>query len=182
MKSAALTSSLTAFLLAAGLSDAASSDLLKGIASDGVFVQVRPLPQDRVLKGERGYELMPGQFGGQWSVVLGGAQNAASSVRFTFLGGTDALAKSGPTIGKLLGRMVGRAATSCFNIGTERLPALQSWLTDTVKTGQPVNLERSFGALRVQLLIALSGSSEIDVLLSRSGAPGSAAWASTCQK
>ena len=143
-------------LLTAGLADAASADLqgadlLRGLSSDGVFRQVTPLPADRLLKGERGYDLLPGQFGGQWSVVLGGAQNVASSVLFTFLGGKAALERGGPTIGKLMGRMVGRAATSCFSLGNERLPELKSWVESSVKSVVgDANLERNFGPLRVQ--------------------------------
>jgi hypothetical protein len=176
-------------LLTAGLADAASADLLRGLSSDGVFRQVAPLPADRVQKGERGYDLLPGQFGGQWSVVLGGAQNVASTVHFTFLGSTflggkSALEQSGPTIGKLMGRMVGRAATSCFSLGSERLPELKSWIEGSVRatTGAATadtNLERNFGALRVQLLIS---HSDLDVLMRRTGTPGVSPWTNSCAK
>ena len=100
--------------LASGLTDAASADLPNGLLSDGVFRQVRPLPADRLLRGEHGYELLPAQFGGHWSVVLGGTGAAAGpvaagTVHFTFAGGKAALESGGATIGKLLGRMSGRA-------------------------------------------------------------------------
>ena len=184
---------LTLALLSTGTASAAT-DLLRGLLSDGVFTQTRPLGASQLQKGERGYELLPGQFGGEWSVVLGGSEAvsgaAANTVRFAFLGGKGALGSSGPTIGKLLGRMAGRAAGGCFNIGSERLPALQSWIAGAVSAGQTANLERSFGAMRAQLLLNVtggtaanpSGSAAVDLLLSRSGTPGAAGWASSCLK
>ncbi|WP_425145666.1 hypothetical protein [Deinococcus sp.] len=192
MKNAGLPTSLTLALLTAGLADAASADLLAGISADGVFRQVQPLAQDKLQKGERGYELLPGQFGGAWSVVLGGPQTSASTVHFTYMGGRAALENGGPTIGKLLGRMVGRAATSCFNVGAERLPELRGWVESSVKGGAAGNLsaERRFGPLRAQLLVHQSGGdaaspgglAEVDVLLSRSGTPGMSPWVGSCQK
>jgi hypothetical protein len=190
MKQALALAFLTAGLADAASADLHSADLLRGLSSDGVFRQVTPLPADRVQKGERGYDLLPGQFGGQWSVVLGGAQNVASSVHFTFLGGRNALEQSGPTIGKLMGRMVGRAATSCFSLGNERLPELKSWIEGSVRAATAdTNLERNFGPLRVQLLIfrtqgpdAPSGRTDLDVLMGRTGTPGVSPWANSCTK
>lgn len=182
---------LSIAILTAGVADAASADLLKGLAADGVFRQVTPLPEGRLMRGERGYDLLPGQFGGHWSVVMGGAQ-FASSVRFAFLGTGQALENNGPTIAKLLGRMVGRAASSCFSLGSERLPELKSWLDLSLKAVPEKTLERSFGALKVQLLVHRQpdaagaegggGHTEIDVLMRRSGTPGTAGWTNTCQK
>ncbi|WP_407568679.1 hypothetical protein [Deinococcus altitudinis] len=175
--------------LASGTADAASADLLKGLISDGVFRQVRLVPADRLLRGERGYELLPAQFGGDWSVVLGGTTAAASTVHFTFSGGKKALDTGGATVGKLLGRMTGRAA-SCFGVGAERLPGLKFWLETAVKAAQNTTQERSFGPLKAQLLInrtdgdpdSPGGLAEVDVLLGRKGTPGTAPWTDTCAK
>jgi len=175
-------------LLTGGMADAASHDLLAGLSADGVFRQTRPLPDDRVRRGERGYALLPDQFGGQWSVILSGTP-AANTVHFTFMGGRAALTQGGPTIGKLMGRMVGRAATTCFNVGTERLPDLRAWVEGAVRAGQDVTLDRRFGPLRAQLLVnrtdgdpdSPAGLAEVDVLLTRSGTPGTAPWTNTCR-
>ena len=181
---------LAVVVLTAGMADAASADLMKGLMSDGVFRQVRPVPADRLLRGERGYDLLPAQFGGDWSVVLGGTTNTASTVHFSFMGGRKALDTGGATIGKLLGRMTGRAAVSCFNVGTERLPNLRSWLETAVRAAQNTTQERSFGPLKVQLLVnrtdgdadSPDGLAEVDVRLSRRGTPGTAPWVNTCTK
>ncbi|WP_407539807.1 hypothetical protein Q0M94_16810 [Deinococcus radiomollis] len=176
--------------LVSGMADAASVDLLRGVVSDGVFRQARSIPADRLLRGEHGYELLPAQFGGDWSVVLGGTTEATSTVHFTFAGGKKALETGGATVGKLLGRMTGRAAVSCFNMGTERLPDLKSWLEMAVKAAQDTTLERSFGPLKVQLLVnrtdgdagSPEGLAEVDVLLSRRGTPGVSPWNSVCKR
>ncbi len=186
--------------LASGLTDAASADLLRGLSADGVFRQVSPLPEGRLLRGERGYDLLPDQFGGHWSVVLGGpavvqagqsqmTQGQASSVQFTYLGAGDSLENYGPTVARLLGRMVGRAAGTCFSLGAERLPELKTWVESSLRASQDRALERKFGALKVQVLVhaqpgadATQGHTEVDVLLRRSGTPGTSGWTSTCQK
>ena len=195
MKREALAVAVLTGGLAAGLADAASADLLRGLSADGVFRQVSPLPDGRLLRGERGYDLLPDQFGGHWSVVLGGpaatqaTQSQASSVQFTYQGAGDSLQKYGSTVGKLLGRMVGRAASTCFSLGAERLPELKTWVESSLRASQDKTLERTFGALKVQVLVhaesgadATQGHTEVDVLLRRSGTPGTSGWTSTCQK
>ncbi len=156
--------------LASGTADAASADLLKGLISDGVFRQVRLVPADRLLRG--------------------GPGTSVSTVRFTFTGGKKALDTGGVTVGKLLGRMTGRAAASCFSVGAERVPGLKSWLKTAVKTAQDTTQERSFGPLKVHLLInrtdgdpaSPDGLTEVDVLLGRKGTPGTAPWIGSCTK
>ncbi len=200
MKREALAVAVLTVGLAVGLAYAASSDLLRALSADGVFRQVSPLPEGRLQRGERGYDLLPDQFGGHWSVVLGGpaaaqaTQSQASSVQFTYQGAGDALEKNGPTVSKLLGRMVGRAAVNCFSLGAERLPELKSWVESSLRASGSKTLERNFGALKVQVLVnaqpgasqpgvgAGQGHAEVDVLMRRSGMPGTSGWTGTCLK
>ena len=85
--------------------------------------------------------------------------------------------------------MVGRAAGTCFSLGAERLPELKTWVESSLRASQDKALERKFGALKVQVLVhaqpgtdATQRYTEVDVLLRRSGTPGTSGWTSTCQK
>jgi hypothetical protein len=172
-------------LLLAAQAEAAGADYLKLVYADGVFQGSKDMPADRLMKGERGYSLTPSAYGGEWSVVLGSAAapNLASRVHLSFAGGHKALETGGPTIGKLMARLSVTAARSCFNLGAERLPALRSWVEESVKSGagSDLNTERSFGPLRLQLLTKRTNElAEVDVLLSRSGTPGAGPWTTVC--
>lgn len=172
-------------LLLSAQAEALGTDYLKLIYADGVFQGVSPLPAEQLMRGERGYALTPSVFGGEWSLTLGASaqqKELADKVHLTFVGNTAALAETGATIGKLMARLSSAAASRCFHVGSERLPALKSWVESSVKSGAraDLNTERSFGPLRVQLLTHHGGGgaettqnlAEVDVLLSRAGQPG----------
>lgn len=172
-------------LMLSAQAGALGADYLKLIYADGVFQGARPISAERLMRGERGYALTPSAYGGEWSLTLGASaqrKGLAAKVHLTFTGGAAALTGSGATIGKLMARLSSAAASSCLNIGSERLPALKSWVESSVKGGAvtDLNTERLFGPLRVQLLThhggggaeAAQGLAEVDVLLSRSGQPG----------
>lgn len=183
-------------LLLAAQAEAVGSDYLKLIYTDGVFSSAKPIAAEQLMRGEHGYDLLPNAYGGQWSMVLSASASSAATplankVHLTFMGGNTALAQSGPTIGKLMARLSSSAASTCFNIGSERLPALKSWVEASVKSGAQgdLNTERRFGPLRVQLLTSRSdgdsgspgGLAEVDVLMSRSGQPNAAPWLKACR-
>ena len=132
-------------LVLAAQAEAASERYLKLIYEGGVFHDAAPLSAGQLMRGERGYTLAPNAYGGEWSLVLGtGADVRASKVHLTYQGGAEALLLSGPTIGKLMARLSSGAATSCFNLSAERLPALKSWVETSVRSAakDDVNTER----------------------------------------
>ncbi|TSA87264.1 hypothetical protein FNU79_05110 [Deinococcus detaillensis] len=171
-------------LMLSAQAEALGADYLKLIYADGVFQGVRPISAEQLMRGERGYALTPSAYGGEWSLTLGASaqqKELADKVHLTFVGNTVALTESGATIGKLMARLSSAAASSCFRVGSERLPALKSWVENSVRSGAraDLNTERSFGPLRVQLLTHRGGGgaeaaqdlAEVDVLMSRTGQP-----------
>lgn len=169
-------------LMLTAQTEAASERYLKLIYAGGVFHDAERVSAERLGRGERGYTLMPNAYGGEWSLVLGsGADLTTHKVHLTYLGGdqtlTHNLAHSGPTIGRLMARLTSGAATSCFHLSAERLPALKSWVEASVRSGaqSDVNTERRFGPLRVQVLTSRrEQQADVDVLLWRGGSAGSA--------
>ena len=167
-------------LMLTAQTEAASERYLKLIYAGGVFHDAERVSAERLGRGERGYTLMPNAYGGEWSLVLGsGADLATHKVHLTYLGGDRTLvARSGPTIGKLMARLSSGAAKSCFQLSAEKVPALKSWVEASVRSGAQgdVNFERRFGPLRVQVLTSRSDfRADVDVLLWRGGPPGAGA-------
>ena len=174
-------------LMLTAQTEAASERYLKLIYAGGVFHDAERVSAERLGRGERGYTLMPNAYGGEWSLVLGsGADLATHKVHLTYLGGDQTLAHnqshnlahSGPTIGRLMARLTSGAATSCFHLSAERLPALKSWVEASVRSGaqSDVNTERRFGPLRVQVLTSRrEQQADVDVLLWRGGGQGAEA-------
>ena len=167
-------------LMLASQTEAAGERYLKLIYAGGVFHDAVPMSAGRLGRGERGHTLMPNAYGGEWSLVLGsGADLMTHKVHLTYLGGDPALThnlvRSAPTIGKLMARLSSGAATSCFQLSAERLPALKSWVEASVRSGahEDVNAERRFGPLRVQVLTSRrEQQADVDVLLWRGGSAG----------
>lgn len=164
-------------LMLAAQTEAVSKSYLKLIYEGGVFQDAAPVGGERLMRGEHGYTLAPNAYGGEWSLVLGsGADLRANKVHLTYLGSSQTLSQSAPTIGKLMARLSSGAAASCFNLSAERLPALKSWVETSVRSGSKddVNFERRFGPLRVQVLTSRSDQqADVDVLLWRGGPAGS---------
>lgn len=179
-------------LLLLSQAGAATVDILPRLYADGVFRSATPLPEAQVPRGSRGVTLLPGGFGGEWTLILSGPKltsGAVTGAHLTYAGTDEGLAQNVAAVAKLSGRVGATLASGCFGTGTDRLSALRAWVEEKVRAGgsADVNTERSFGPLRVQVLAhhtlpgeRTAGQAEVDVILTRTGTPGSAAWPNTC--
>ncbi|WP_412027379.1 hypothetical protein [Deinococcus yunweiensis] len=164
--------------------DAASVDILPRLYADGVFRSATPLPTTQLPRGATGVQLLPGGYGGEWFLTLGG-KGAAVGAQLTYVGSSVSLAQNGAAVAKLSGRMGATVASACFAVGTDRLSALRAYVEEKVRAGgsADVNTERRFGTVRVQVLskhtaatdTQPAGHAEVDVILTRLSGPGGAA-------
>ncbi|MFC3833712.1 MULTISPECIES: hypothetical protein [Deinococcus] len=178
-----MTRVLVPFLLL-GQTGAAPADLLPRLYADGVFRGATPRPAAELPRGAQGVQLIPGGYGGEWFLTLGGPK-AAVGAQLTYVGSVAGLSQNTAPVAKLSGRMGATVASACFAVGTDQLSALRAFIEDRVRAGSSadVNSERRFGTVRVQVLskhaaatdTQPAGHAEVDVILTRLGAPGSGA-------
>ncbi|WP_309570068.1 hypothetical protein [Deinococcus sp.] len=169
---------------------AGTVELLPRLYSDGVFRSAEKVPDAQVPRGSQGVKLLPGGYGGEWFLTLGGPKGTVSA-HLSYLGTGIGLAQNVAPVAKLSGRVGATLASACFGTGTDRLSALRAWVEEKVRAGgqDDLNVERTFGPLRVQVLtqhthasdMLPAGQAELDVILTRTGTPGSATRPDTCR-
>ena len=168
---------------------AVSVDLLPRLYGDGVFRSATPLPDAQVPRGSRGVQLQPGSYGGEWFLLLSGP-TAVTGAHLSYVGTDTGLTQNAAAVAKLFGRMGATLASGCFGTGTDRLSGVRAWVEEKVRAGESADLnsERTFGPLRVQVVaqhtavsdMMPAGHAEVDVILTRTGTPGSGAGVAAC--